>query len=334
MMIEEVSNKGDVAVPNENTETVQEKPSKKQHDKGYRDVLSNKDSFLHFLNKYIKLPWSEGITKDDLTQIESTFITSDYEKRESDVIYKLENKNVYFYILLEQQSKTDFSMPFRLLRYMVGILTSVFKNTNEEVRITKDFRLPAIVPIVLYNGEDNWTAVQTYKEYTSNYGEFGDSIIDFKYILFDLNRCNKDDILTTYKLVDFVFTMDLNHSTRTSDDFKRVAQELGELQHKMTDDDVKTFVSWVANVLLRGEVPENFEEETVSAFRKGDVRTMTHAFDRLLEREKFSAVDELKLIITRNVLAKGGTVEDIVTLTELPQEEIEEAVTRLNPKPQ
>ncbi|MDR2578522.1 MAG: Rpn family recombination-promoting nuclease/putative transposase [Chitinispirillales bacterium] len=43
------------------------------------------------------------------------------------------------------------------------------------------------MPIVLYDGDDNWTAVRSYREYTKNYEVFGDSIINFDYLLFDLN---------------------------------------------------------------------------------------------------------------------------------------------------
>ena len=44
-----------------------------------------------------------------------------------------------FYVLQELQSSVDFTIPFRLLRYMVELLNDVFKNTDEKVRERKDF---------------------------------------------------------------------------------------------------------------------------------------------------------------------------------------------------
>jgi hypothetical protein len=309
-------------------ETAETQDGKRQFDKGYRKIFSNKDSFMHFLNKYIQLPWAEGIDKDDLTQIESSFILKDFGELESDVIYKHEKKNLVFYILLEQQSKPDFSMPFRLLHYMVSILAMEFKNADPQKRILKDYRLPAIVPIVLYNGKDNWTPVRSFKEYTANHGEFGDYLIDFKYILFDLNRHNEEDILTTYKLLDFVFSMDLRHTTKGKEDFHRKLKKLAALQNKLTDDDVHTFITWIINTMFMGNTPhENFEKEAFDAFRKGDVDKMTHAFDGMVD----SLIDERVSKIIKNMFAKGDTAEEIASVTEVPLYRVEELQQDIRP---
>jgi hypothetical protein len=45
-------------------------------------------------------------------------------------------------------------MPVRLLVYMVCLWIDLLKNIPLEVRSRQDFRLPAIIPLVLYNGED------------------------------------------------------------------------------------------------------------------------------------------------------------------------------------
>jgi hypothetical protein len=271
------------------------------------------------------MPWTEEITADDLTQVESTFVLKTYGKRESDVIYEYKKKKLFFYILLEQQSKPDFTMPFRLLHYMVCLLAREFDNAPEDVRILKDFRLPAVVPIVLYNGEESWTPVQSFKEYTANHDEFGDYLIDFKYILFDLNRYNEDGILTTYKLLDFVFSMDLRHNSKDKEDFRRKLRKLAALQNELTDDDVVKFLAWIINVIFRGKTPhENFEKEVFDTFRKGDVEKMTHAFDGLLDMEIDSAIEKRLATIIKNMLAAGDSVEKVASVTEVPLYRVEE----------
>ena len=317
---------------NETQAETQEQVGKSQYDRGYRDIFSSKESFVHFLKKYIKMPWAEEITADDLTQVESTFVLKTYGKRESDVIYEYKKKKLFFYILLEQQSKPDFTMPFRLLHYVVCLLAREFDNTPEDVRILKDFRLPAVVPIVLYNGEESWTPVRSFKEYTANHDEFGDYLIDFKYILFDLNRYNEDGILTTYKLLDFVFSMDLRHNSKDKEDFHRKLSKLAALQNELTDDDVVKFLAWIINVIFRGKTPhENFEKEVFEAFRKGDVVKMTHAFDGLLDMERKSAVEEWKAKVIKNLLAKGDTAEEVASATEVPLYKVEELQQDIRP---
>ena len=246
-------------------------------------------------------------------------------------------------MLLEMQSAPDFTMPFRLLQYISNLLANEFKNTPENIRESKAFRLPAIVPITLYNGEEKWNVVRSFKEYTSNYGEFGNNIINFEYLLFDLNQFNREDILETHKLLDFVFTMDLNHSSRSAANFINEYQKLAALKHDLTDDDIKTFVSWFVHVILKGNVDENFEKEAAAAFRKGDSKIMTYAFDRLVERERGIAEKmgeekgikkgikkgvkkgkyEQTIAIARNLLRMNTPFEQITLATGLPYEEIE-----------
>jgi hypothetical protein len=78
---------------------------------------------------------------------------------------RIEDGDVVFYVHLEMQSEPDFTMPFRLLVYTTELLRRLFAETEEKIRRRKDFRLPAVVPIVLYNGSDKWSCVGSFKEY-------------------------------------------------------------------------------------------------------------------------------------------------------------------------
>lgn len=52
-------------------------------------------------------------------------------------------------ILLELQSTVDFSMPMRLYFYISEIYRKIIKNKTKSVIKGKDFKLPAVVPIVV-----------------------------------------------------------------------------------------------------------------------------------------------------------------------------------------
>ncbi|PHV69742.1 hypothetical protein CS063_14185 [Sporanaerobium hydrogeniformans] len=47
-------------------------------------------------------------------------------------------------------------MPIRPLMYMIEIWREVLKGISKEKIKKKYFKLPAIVPIVTYNGKDKW----------------------------------------------------------------------------------------------------------------------------------------------------------------------------------
>ena len=52
---------------------------------------------------------------------------------------------------------------YRMLLYMTEIWRDTFNNTLEKERERKEFRLPAIIPVVLYTGQYNWTAPVQFK---------------------------------------------------------------------------------------------------------------------------------------------------------------------------
>ena len=68
----------------------------------------------------------------------------------TDLVYKVNTKSgsIYLFFLFELQSYNDFTMPFRLLVYMTAIWLDYFKNSDKNMRKQKEYRLPAIMPIV------------------------------------------------------------------------------------------------------------------------------------------------------------------------------------------
>lgn len=91
--------------------------------------------------------------KENLERCNTEFITKEKRKLESDVLYKI--KNTQKYILIEHQSKIDYSMPKRILEYCVEIMRMVEKSKKINYRVDK---LPVIYPIVLYTGKRKWNA--------------------------------------------------------------------------------------------------------------------------------------------------------------------------------
>ena len=66
------------------------------------------------------------------------------ENRNSDIIYKIKNKKIFF--LIEQQSTIDYSMPYRLVEYCVLIMQSAI---NKKQMKKKNYKFPQVYPIIL-----------------------------------------------------------------------------------------------------------------------------------------------------------------------------------------
>ena len=89
------------------------------HDKMYRDILSNKREFSIFLKEFLHIE----IQENKLINYNNTFITESYKNRYSDIVYKIKDAPVYFFV--EHQSSIDNSINYRMLEYYNCVLGKV-----------------------------------------------------------------------------------------------------------------------------------------------------------------------------------------------------------------
>lgn len=93
-------------------------------------------------------------------------------------------------------------MPLRLFFYINEILREYIKNR-------KGFKVPAIVPIVLYNATRKWNAPRYFKDIVNQNELFGDNIVNFKYELFDVNhQYTKEELSKNNNITSAIFLLD------------------------------------------------------------------------------------------------------------------------------
>ncbi|WP_058953351.1 Rpn family recombination-promoting nuclease/putative transposase [Clostridium tyrobutyricum] len=181
-----------------------------EHDVGYKYIFSHKETFLELLRSFVKKDWVNLIKSEDLMLMDKSYILEDFSEEESDIVYKVNicGQDVIFYILLEFQSRVDYRMPMRLLFYIVELWRERLKNTSKKDIRNKNFKLPAVVPMVLYNGKNKWTASRNFKDILGSNELFGENIIDFRYILFDVYRYDESQLEKMANMVSTVFLLD------------------------------------------------------------------------------------------------------------------------------
>ena len=283
------------------------------HDKGYKRLLSKKRNFLNMLKDFIGESWVGQISEEDLVLIDKEFILKDFKEKEADVIYSVklkdaDNTEVLFYCLIELQSSVDYTMPFRLLIYMVELLKRVFLDTDENIREQKDFKLPAVIPIVLYNGADNWTAVRSFKEYLSGHENFSNRVIDFDYILLSINQYADETLLQIGNLVSSVFMLDKKHK---EDRLLQRLSKIAKVFSKLSPDEQIDLIDWIRDVLVKkAKVNDKGQvEDIIETFKMGDEADMTYAIERYLDE-----VEE-KGIIKGKVEGKiEGKIDSIIEI--------------------
>lgn len=256
-----------------------------EHDKGYRSMLSVKRNFIELIKGFVKEPWVDEIDEeeDSLSLMNKSFVTKDYEDREADIIYrlKLNGNDVIFYCLLELQSTVDYTMPYRLLEYMTEIWREEFRNADIDARENKVYRLPVIVPMVLYNGDGRWTAVKNFKEYQQGYRLFEGHLLDFEYILFNVNDYTEEILYEMGTMIAAVFALDKKMDTA---EFIMRSRRFIRISKRMTADQLVEFKNWLG-AIWAARLPEDARgklEQIINNIEKEGSK-VTYAMERMLD---------------------------------------------------
>ncbi|OOM14533.1 Rpn family recombination-promoting nuclease/putative transposase [Clostridium saccharobutylicum] len=294
------------------------------HDKSYKDLYSNKIVFLNLVKEMLKAHWAKDLNEENLILVDKQYILSDYEENEADIVYRanVDGEEVIFYTLLEFQSTIDYRMPLRLLFYINEILREYIKNSGVEQRKNKkEFKVPAVVPIVLYNATRKWNAPRYFKDIVNQNELFGDNIVNFKYELFDVNhQYTKADLIKNNNITSAIFLLDQKvEPLEFFNRLKSVALEFNIL----TNREKELLKHW-----LRNTVDENIRENVVKILEadKEGVENMVanNAFmiEEMKEKVKKETRKQDRIEIVKNAIKLGMNDEGISKLTGLKVEEI------------
>lgn len=298
-----------------------------EHDVGYKHIFSHKGTFLELLRSFTKKEWANLIKEEDLILVDKSYILSDFEEEESDILYKvnINGEEVIFYVLLEFQSKVDFQMPMRLLFYMTEVWRDVLKNTDKSERKRKRFKLPAIIPVVLYNGKNKWTASPSFKEMLSGYELFENNILDFNYILFDINRYSDEELYNVSNLVSAVFLLD---QEMNEEELLTRLRKLIYILKKISPEQFSVFKQWLKNIVKPrlGKEWQKQVDEVLDKSNQEEVDVMVHNLEKTLDNIEKKGIEkgiEKKAKETAiKAIEIGLDDEIIIKLTGLTSEEI------------
>ena len=298
------------------------------HDKIFKDILDNKKEFINFMKQYIGFPEENVLTEENIEKYNRKFVTSKFQTRESDIIYKIKNKNVF--ILIEHQSTIDYKMPERIVEYCLELIRSV--------KTKSDKNYPLICPIVLYTGNKKWDAPLTISE--NQESGYGFKKLNYpKYNLIDINNYTKQELLEQNSGISKIM---LFEKLKTKKEIEEIIKEL--LKKKITEEERKAInqifkYSNLIKKLLNQEELEKYkkileggEKETMENFEKFIVELLENKIRevRRIRKEREKGVKEGILITTKKMLEKNMKLEDIQEITGLSQKELENLVKNSN----
>jgi len=124
------------------------------HDTGYKFLFSHSELVQQLMEGFAPDGLAELLDFTTLTRVNGSFVTPAMKSREDDIIWSVQmgEARLYLYILLEFQSSIDAAMPVRMMQYVAALYDHLIR----ENVVKPQNGLPAVLPIVLYNGDDRW----------------------------------------------------------------------------------------------------------------------------------------------------------------------------------
>lgn len=241
-----------------------------EHDKIFKDVLNDREEARKFINEYLKL--KVPIEKDKLELYNSSYITSFYQNKEADIVYKKVDQNIFF--LIEHQSSIDLSMPYRIENYTMEIINMA---VDKEKMKKKDYLYPKVISIVLYTGHTKWKANLSFSDVQEKLAGYEEK--DRSYTIIDVNNFSEEELLKDDLLVSKVLLLE---RSKTKEELLKNA----ELVRSKTPKDKINKLDKILSVMLTKQIGEEkglkFLEELKS---KGGNNKMVLAVEKMIERE-------------------------------------------------
>ncbi len=197
------------------------------HDSGYKKLFSNRTIFRQLLETFVDEPWVKELDFGQAETVDKSFVADHYKATESDLIYKvkLQDRDLYIYLLLEFQSSVDRFMAVRVAYYTLAFYMDYIAN-NEKID-----KLPAIFPVVVYNGNKRWTAPEELATLIEQAVDLGNYGLHCRYFKIAENSFSREQLLAVRNLVSTLFLAEAHYDIELLiEEFVHLFEEEGDKQ--------------------------------------------------------------------------------------------------------
>jgi hypothetical protein len=132
---------------------------------------------------------------DSLRAVHASFVDTLLKQLHGDLVFSArltDGREAFLWLLFEHQSTVDPWMSWRMLRMAVRFIDA-WRAQHPDAR-----RVPAVIPIVLYNGDTPWTAPRSFAELIDLSDEarrdFADYLLSYRLLVDDLPATPDEDI--------------------------------------------------------------------------------------------------------------------------------------------
>lgn len=287
------------------------------YDKIFRKILCNKNEVANVINRVLKE--QNNISADEIVKYNSSYVSDKLKNSEADIVYKLKNEDVFF--LIEHQSKVDYSMPYRILKYEVDIIESVLLDKKYK---NKQYRYPSVIPIVLYTGSKAWDAKLDLRNIQLKWNKYEGQELS-RYNIIDVNILDDVELLEEKSFVSKMFLIEKsNTEKKLQENLNKILDKIVSENHLFNEEQIQFFETIIQLVLQR-KSGKSKTDEAIYKLRKGVNKNMLAVLE-MLDRENARIRNEGriegKLEDVKNMLKEKLPIDLICKITGVEKDEI------------
>ena len=218
------------------------------YDENYKRLFGSRLMVEHLLRACVPDELLAAADLSSLRKLPTEYVSDELLKRHGDNVWRLRlgRRWVFLLVMLEFQSENDRWMALRILTYSGLLYQELVRNEAPEVVAG---HLPALLPVVLYNGTVPWTGAREMRELIAAAGPWLTPYQPAqRYHVLDVRRVAADD-LPPHNLLRAVAGLE---QSRSPGDLLRVVEALqGWLRNRRAVELQRAFADWVRQMAER-----------------------------------------------------------------------------------
>ena len=284
-----------------------------KHDKLFKIILSDKQEAVGFIKKVLNS--KEDITTKNIELYNKEYITEKFEKRETDITYKIAEKNLY--IIIEHQSTIDRTMPYRIQRYKMLLMDEII-NKKEMKKVGYEF--PRIIAIVLYTGRGKWK-VEKLEDVQKPLEWYKETEKEFE--LVDVNKYTEEELMKDELVITKAMLIEKQKDARKVRDILNKVNQIV----KDNPEKIKLLLEILKYILLNSKSEEIRKEadKIIKEYKGGEeaVLNMVNIYNKALDEQRDAGDRQRQIKTAKRLLKEKMKPEFIAKITDLSIEEIE-----------
>ncbi len=222
----------------------------KPKDSSAKLIFGDSALCAQFLRGYVDIPLLKHVQAEDIEDVTVRFVHMFTEERNSDVVKKvrIKEQETPFYVisLIEHKSDVDYNVVMQIFRYMAFIWEDYEKEQerqHEGISKTKNFRYPPILPILFYDGIENWTAATRLHDRILLSDILEKYIPDYECMLLQLKEYSNEELMEKKDEISIMLMID---KLQDMAEFVNLGQEIDS---EMLKDITKTSPEYLLGIM-------------------------------------------------------------------------------------